>query len=136
MAEVHEGVPLCCAKRKMCMFWKLHWHQRPQLANVPSYDLKLCKLDPPLHESPSSELSAILFPFTLRRLEDHWPDIGGVVVTGQPGISTSLLQKASPSPWHWGAQCSEVFFLFCQNGIGLPDSNQNSMYPCQSFQRF
>jgi hypothetical protein len=43
------------------------------------------------------DVNAILFreeyPFTLKRLQDRRPNLGGVVVTGQPGIGTSLLQK-------------------------------------------
>ena len=32
------------------------------------------------------------YEFTFKELEKHRPNIGGVVVTGQPGIGTSLLQ--------------------------------------------
>jgi hypothetical protein len=42
------------------------------------------------------EADAILihkkYIFTLKRLKECQPNIGGVVVTGQPGIGTSLLQ--------------------------------------------
>lgn len=113
--------------------------RKSQLASVPSYDLKPWKLDPPLPEPPSSELSAILFRreyrFILKRLEDHWPNIGGVVVTGQPGIGTSLFTEGRGSPCSHTLlhllsigepitlQRGEVFFLFCQNGVGMYDGN-------------
>lgn len=111
--------------------------RKSQLASVPSYDLKLWKLDPPLLESPSSELSAILFRreycFTSKRLEDHWPNIGGVVVTGQryefitegrgsPCSHTLLLHLLSIGE-PVAMQCGEVFFLFCQNDVGMYDGN-------------
>jgi hypothetical protein len=51
---------------------------------------------------------------TFKSLEDHRPNIGGVVVTGQPGIGTSFLQKDLGYFAHALITCRQIniFILF------------------------
>jgi hypothetical protein len=62
-----------------------------------------------------SGVAAILvreeYTFTMKRLEYHRPNIGGVVVAGQPGIGTSSLQKDGGHFAHALITCRQIKFF-------------------------